>query len=126
MNKKYIIRLVERITLVCDNLNTHTKEALYEAFPPEKAREYVRRINFVYTPKQGSWLSGAECDSSCSTSQRLADRRIGDLATPAHSASGRCGVRSCFRSPKISMLTRPADRGINSAYGGCHERETRR
>ncbi len=28
-----------RITLVCDNLNTHTKGAFYEAFPPEKARE---------------------------------------------------------------------------------------
>ena len=31
-----------RITLVCDNLNTHTKGAFYEAFSPEKAREYVR------------------------------------------------------------------------------------
>ena len=28
----------ERITLVCDNLNTHTKGAFYEAFPPEKAQ----------------------------------------------------------------------------------------
>ena len=37
---------VERITLVCDNLNTHTKGAFYEAFPPDKARDYVRRINF--------------------------------------------------------------------------------
>ena len=42
---------VERITLVCDNLNTHTKGAFYEAFAPEKAREYVRRMHFVYTPK---------------------------------------------------------------------------
>jgi hypothetical protein len=44
---------VDQITLVCDNLNTHTKGAFYEAFPPEQAREYVRRINFVYTPKHG-------------------------------------------------------------------------
>lgn len=36
---------VERITLVCDNLNTHTKGAFYEAFPPEQARDYVRRID---------------------------------------------------------------------------------
>ena len=70
-----------RITLVCDNLNTHTKGAFYEAFPPEKARAYVRRINFVYTPKHGSWLNVAECELSCMTSQCLADRRIGDLAT---------------------------------------------
>jgi hypothetical protein len=72
---------VERVTLVCDNLNTHTKGAFYEAFPPEKAREYVRRINFVYPPKHGSWLNIAECELSCLTSQCLADRRIGDLAT---------------------------------------------
>ena len=70
-----------RITLVCDNLNTHTKGAFYEAFPPEKAREYVRRINFAYTPKHGSWLNVAECELSCMTSQCLSDRRIGDIVT---------------------------------------------
>jgi len=67
------------ITLVCDNLNTHTKGAFYEAFPPEKARAYVRRINFVYTPKHGSWLNVAECELSCLTSQCLSDRRIADI-----------------------------------------------
>jgi hypothetical protein len=68
-----------RIILVCDNLNTHTIGAFYEAFPAEKAREYVRRIQFVYTPKHGSWLNVAECELSCLTSQCLADRRIGDI-----------------------------------------------
>lgn len=72
---------VERITLVCDNLNTHTKGAFYHAFPPEQARESVRRIQFVYTPKHGSWLNVAECELSCLTRQCLTDRRIGDLAT---------------------------------------------
>jgi hypothetical protein len=70
-----------RITLVCDNLNTHTKGAFYEAFTPEQAREYVRRINFVYTPKHGSWLNVAECELSCMTSQCLSDRRIADITT---------------------------------------------
>jgi DDE superfamily endonuclease len=69
------------ITLVCDNLNTHTKGAFYEAFAPEKARDYVRRIQFVYTPKHGSWLNVAECELSCLTRQCLSDRRIADLAT---------------------------------------------
>ena len=69
------------ITLVCDNLNTHTKGAFYEAFPPEKAREYVRRIHFVHTPKHGSWLNVAECELSCLTRQCLSDRRIAELAT---------------------------------------------
>ena len=72
---------VGRIALVCDNLNTHTKGAFYQAFPPEQAREYVRRIQFVYTPKHGSWLNVAECELSCLTRQCLTDRRIGDLAT---------------------------------------------
>lgn len=67
------------VILVCDNLNTHTKGAFYEAFPPEQARAYIRRIQFVYTPKHGSWLNVAECELSCLTSQCLADRRIGNL-----------------------------------------------
>jgi DDE superfamily endonuclease len=69
----------ERVTLVCDNLNTHTIGAFYEAFDPERARNYVRRIDFVYTPKHGSWLNVAECELSCLTSQCLRGRRIGDL-----------------------------------------------
>src|SRR5262249_50127095 len=69
----------DRITLVCDNLNTHTMGAFYEAFAPEVAREYVRRIQFCYTPKHGSWLNVAECELSCLTSQCLRGRRIGGL-----------------------------------------------
>ena len=65
--------------LVCDNLNTHTKGAFYAAFEPERARAYVKRINFCYTPKHGRWLHVAECDLSCLTSQCLSDRRIGEL-----------------------------------------------
>jgi hypothetical protein len=67
----------ERITLGCDNLNTHTKGALYEAFEPEQARAYLRRLAFCYTPKHGSWLHIAACERSWMTSQCLRDRRIG-------------------------------------------------
>ena len=69
----------ETVTLVSDNLNTHTRGAFYEAFPPEQARAYVKRLNLVHTPKHGSWLNIAECELSCLTSQCLADRRIGCL-----------------------------------------------
>src|SRR5262249_36175720 len=68
-----------KVTLVGDNLNAHTKGAFYTAFPPEQARAYIRRINFCYTPKHGSWLNIAECELSCLTSQGLAGRRIGEL-----------------------------------------------
>ena len=67
------------VTLVMDNLNTHTKGAFYEAFTPEVARAYIRRLEFCYTPKHGSWLNIAECELSCMTSQCLSGRRIGEL-----------------------------------------------
>jgi hypothetical protein len=71
----------EKVTLVCDNLNTHTKGAFYEAFPPAQARQYVRRIEFRHTPKHGSWLNIAENELSSMTRQCLGRRRIGDLKT---------------------------------------------
>lgn len=70
----------ECVTLVCANLNTHSKGAFYEAFKPATARAYVKRLKFCYTPQHGSWLNVAECERSCLTSQCLSDRRIGDLA----------------------------------------------
>jgi hypothetical protein len=74
----------EKIILVCDNLNTHTRGALYEAFPPEKARALVRRIEFRYTPKHGSWLNIAENELSAMTRQCLFNRRIGDINVLRH------------------------------------------
>ncbi len=70
---------VDKVTLVMDNLNTHTKGAFYKTFPPKQARSYVKRIEFCYTPTHGSWLNVAECELSCLTSQCLKDRRIGEL-----------------------------------------------
>jgi hypothetical protein len=71
----------ERVILVCDNLNTHTKGAFYEAFDPERARQLVRRIEFRYTPKHGSWLNIAENELSSLTRQCVAGRRFGDIET---------------------------------------------
>ena len=70
----------EYVTLVCDTLNTHTKGAFYEAFEPDRARAYIKRINCCYTPKHGSWLHVAACALSCLTSQCLSNRRIGALS----------------------------------------------
>ena len=75
------------VTLVCDNLNTHTKGAFYEAFEPDIARAYLKRIKFCYTPKHGSWLNVAECELSCLTSQCMNGRRIGEL-TELHTEIG--------------------------------------
>ena len=69
----------QKIILVCDNLNTHTRGAFYEAFPAEKARDIVKRIEFHYTPKHGSWLNISENELSSMTRQCLKDRRIADI-----------------------------------------------
>lgn len=64
----------ERITLVCDNLNTHTLGSLYQAFPPEEAFRIASRIDIVHTPKHGSWLNMAEPELSVLTRQCFTDR----------------------------------------------------
>jgi transposase len=69
-----------RITLVMDNLNTHTGASLYKAFPPAMARSLLDKLEFVYTPKHGSWLNMAECEFSVLSRQCL-DRRLPDIET---------------------------------------------
>jgi len=69
----------EKVILVCDNLNTHTRGAFYEAFEAKKARELVRRIEFHYTPKHGSWLNIAENELSSMTRQCISGRRIANI-----------------------------------------------
>jgi hypothetical protein len=68
--------LARKVRLVCDNLNTHTPAALYEAFPAEQARALAKRLDIHYTPVHGSWLNVAEIELSVLARQCL-DRRIG-------------------------------------------------
>jgi hypothetical protein len=63
------------VRLVCDNLNTHTGGALYEAFPAAEAKRLCDRLEFHPTPKHGSWLNMAETELSVLSGQCL-DRRI--------------------------------------------------
>jgi len=68
------------IRVVLDNLNTHRPAALYEVFLPAEARRLLKRLEFHYTPKHGSWLNMAELEISVFARQCW-DRRIGDQAT---------------------------------------------
>ena len=70
----------ELIALVQDNLNTHNASSFYENLPPEKAYALMKRFEFHYTPKKGSWLNMAELELSALTRQCLA-RRIPDIET---------------------------------------------
>ncbi len=53
-----------KITLVEDNLSAHKPSAFYEVYEPEKAKDYLDRIEFVFTPAHGSWLNMAEIELS--------------------------------------------------------------
>jgi hypothetical protein len=68
------------IKLIQDNLNTHTKGSFYKAFPPKEARELVKKIEFHFTPKHGSWLNMAEMEFAALSTQCLS-RRISDKET---------------------------------------------
>ena len=70
----------KQITLVMDNLNTHSGASLYKAFAPETARALMDKLEFVYTPKHGSWLNMAECEFSVLSRQCL-NRRLPDIET---------------------------------------------
>ena len=73
-------RDAEHITLVMDNLNTHTPGSLYETFAPEEAKALWDRFEFIYTPKHGSWLNMAEIEINVMVAQCL-DRRIDSIET---------------------------------------------
>jgi hypothetical protein len=68
----------KKITLVMDNLNTHTPGSFYETFAPDKAKALWDRFDFVYTPKHGSWLNMAEIELNVLTGQSL-NRRIDNI-----------------------------------------------
>ncbi len=69
----------EKVILVCDNLNTHTFGAFYEAFKPAIAWPLIGRLEFRHTPKHGSWLNIAENELSALTRQCIDGRRFATI-----------------------------------------------
>src|SRR5438067_5287864 len=69
-----------RVRVVLDNLSTHTKGSLYEAFPAAEAQRIANRLEFHYTPKHASWLNMVEIEIGALRTMCL-DRRIGDRPT---------------------------------------------
>lgn len=67
-------RSAEKITVVMDNLNTHTLSSLYAAFLPAEARRLIDRLEVVHTPKHGSWLNMAEIEFSVMEKQAIKGR----------------------------------------------------
>lgn len=61
----------KRITLVLDNYSTHCTGAFYETFTPNIAKRLVDMIEFIFTPKHGSWLNMAEIELNVMNKQCL-------------------------------------------------------
>jgi len=70
----------EVIRRVLDNLNTHRPASLYETFAPAEAHRIRQKLEFHYTPKQGSWLNMAESELSV-LARHCLYRRIATEAT---------------------------------------------
>jgi transposase len=61
----------KKIKLVMDNYTTHGAAALYETFRPAEAKRIWDRLEFIYTPKHGSWLNMAEIELQVLSGQCL-------------------------------------------------------
>lgn len=79
----------QRMTLVMDNLNTHTGASLYQTFAPAIARSLLDKLEFVYTPKHGvdptwpnvssvSWLDNVWTDGYRNSYPSTPNRRLED------------------------------------------------
>ena len=92
------------IRLVLDNLNTHKKGSLYEAFEPSEARRIARRLEFRYTPIHGSWLNMAEIEFSAfsRTVSEPSHRRRRDLE--ARGCRARKGAQRSLRHHRLAVL----------------------
>jgi hypothetical protein len=62
-----------------NNLNTHSKASLYQAFEAEQAHRLAQRFEFHFTPRHGSWLNVQELEWSALARQALGERS-GDQA----------------------------------------------
>lgn len=96
-----------RVTLVCDNLNTHGIASLYAAFPAAEAHRLARRLRIVHTPRNGSWLNVAEVELSVLSRQCLG-RRVADAATLDAAVAAWAAERNATGS-KVSWQFTTAD-----------------
>ena len=100
---KYLLDAVypeaQRVTLVCDNLNTHKIASLYKAFPAEEALGLSSRLELVHTPKHGSWLNIAEIELSIFSRQCL---NVGSLTYRRFGQKQKLGRRIATRTQVAS------------------------
>lgn len=85
-----------KVILVIDNLNTHVIAPLYKINSAQGARNYAKRLEIHYKPKNGSWLNIAEIELNVMTRQcpRILDfipKVHQELAAWESMRNGNCG-----------------------------------
>lgn len=90
-----IYRGADTLDLVVDNLSTHRRKSLTDAYGPTIGGRLWERFCVHYTPKHGSWLNQAEIEISLVSRQCLGRQRIADLPSrrQATAAWARCANR---------------------------------
>lgn len=63
-----------KVTLIEDNLSAHKLACLYELYEPQRARNIIKKLEIIRTPKHGSWLNIAESELSVLIRQGIKKR----------------------------------------------------
>jgi len=74
----HVYKKAEKIILVEDNLNTHSKKVLIEMLGEKEGNKIAEKIEWHFTPKHASWLDQAEIEIH-SLEQQCLNRRIPDF-----------------------------------------------
>lgn len=105
-----------KITLVCDNLNTHSIASLYEAFTAADAHRLKQRLEIHHTPRNGSWLNVAEIELGVLSRQCL-NRRIPNAADLKTELAAWQAERNATRSKvRWQFTTDDARRKLHRLY----------
>ena len=78
----------EQVTIVLDNLNTHTTGEFKVAFKPDRVRAYRKRIEFCDTPKHGRLLRKGRSTRRSHPNKRVRTSGESSSATPRNTAVG--------------------------------------
>jgi transposase len=112
----------DKIKLVCDNLNTHTKARSTRAFEPETARTLAGKFEFHYTPKHGSWLNIAELKFAV-LGKTVFKKRIQDKAQLQRELDAICAERNAERTPvQWVFSTEKARKKMHAGYENLIEK----
>ena len=90
--------------LVMDNLNTHDKASLYDAYPAPEAHRIVDKLEVHHTPKHSSWLNVAGLFMGIVIAQCL-DRRIPDINTLRREVAAWVAQHNAHRAPVFWQFT---------------------